>query len=114
MLRKLRAKLASSVYERTVKLAPPALAVLMIVFTLIPAEVWTPPVNDAVYAGFDPGLLYTSGAGGASVVVSRDAADIEAPPASLATINLATTLLAKLKTSVDVRIVDQGNASEPF
>jgi Gpi18-like mannosyltransferase len=86
----------------------------MLVFTLLPAGVWTAPANDAVYSGFDPNLIYTSNGGDGSVSVSRSSIDLQAPPTSVPAVLLATTLLPKLRTSVDVSVLSNAGAAEPF
>jgi Gpi18-like mannosyltransferase len=86
----------------------------MLVFTLLPAGIWTAPGNDAVYSGFDPNLIYTSNGGDGSVRVSRSSIDVEAPPTSVPAVLLATTLLPKLRTSVDVSVLSNTGAAEPF
>jgi hypothetical protein len=86
----------------------------MLVFTLVPAGLWTAPANDAVYSGFDPDLIYASNGGEGSVRVSRSSIDVEAPPTSVPAVLLATTLLPKLRTSVDVSVLDNVAATEPF
>lgn len=94
--------------------AIPALALLMLVFTLAPAEVWRAPVNDAVYSGFDPNLVYATSGPGASVNVSRRSIDLEARENSTPTVVLATTLLPKLVASTDISVMSNTVADEPF
>src|SRR5476651_1358317 len=91
----------------------PIIAILMLALTLAPAQIWKPPVNDAVYKGFDPNLLFTTTGSGGSVVVSRSAIDIQAPPGADPTVLFATTLLPKVVASVDVTVLDNA-AKEAF
>ena len=82
-------------------LALPALAVAMLALTALPAETWKAPTNDAVYKGFDPNLVYTSG----EVRLSPDLVNASASGASPATVNLATTLRRSLVASLDVTVL---------
>ena len=91
----------------------PTLALLMLGLTLIPGEVWHAPANDAVYRGFDSNLVYVSASGG-TVYVSTNRIDIVEPPASKPTVNLATALLPKLASSVDVAILEDTGADQPL
>ena len=86
----------------------------MLGITVAPAQVWEAPSNDAVYAGFDSNLLYTSGGGGGSVRVTPSSIDMSAIPASNPSANLFTTPLKKMNASLDVLLTDNEAASEPF
>ncbi len=92
----------------------PVIAVLMLAITALPAGVWKAPVNDQVYTGFDPNLEYATIAGSGSVRLSKEAIDITAPPSSLASVNLATTILPKMDAAFDVEVLDNAGATEPF
>jgi len=81
----------------------------MLAITAVPAQVWRAPVNDAVYAGFDPYLDYSVAGGAGSVQTTMDSVDMTAP----ASINLATTLLPKLSAAIDVVVQDAGDATQP-
>ena len=85
------------------------LALATLAITLLPAEVWRAPVNDAVYRGFDRNLIYTTG----EVRVSRGAIDAIAPADSVTSVNLATTLRQRLAASVDVTVLEN-HALQPL
>ena len=84
----------------------------MLALTFTPAEVWRAPVDDAVYHGFDPNLMYAR-AGSGTVHVSPGSIDMTAPPNSYPTVNLATTLLPKLTAGLDVSVAEN-TATEPL
>ena len=90
----------------------PAVALLMLLLTLTPAEVWNHPVNDAVYRGFDPNLIYSTNGGEGSVKVLPDSIDMTAGPSAEPSANLATTLMPNLNASMDVVILANKGASE--
>ncbi|TME44439.1 MAG: hypothetical protein E6I60_16755 [Chloroflexi bacterium] len=77
----------------------PALALVMLAITVVPAEVWRAPGNDEIYDGFDPNLVYASPGGSGHVRVARDVIDVTAPSSSRPSVNLATTLRQTLSTS---------------
>ena len=91
----------------------PAVAVAMLALTALPAEIWKAPADDQVFRGFDSSLVYVSAAG-AAVRLSRDSIDISSQSSSEPNVNLATTLMPKLSASVDVTVLDNSNATEPF
>lgn len=99
---------------KVLALAVPTVAVLMLGLTLIPAEIWKAPASDAIYNGFDPNLVYTSKGDSGLVKVSPTSIDITAPSGSFPGLILATTPVKKFKTSVDVTIKDNQNATTPF
>lgn len=92
--------------------ALPALALLMLALTLIPAEVWRAPSNDVTYSGFDPNLVSTSARGSGLVHVSTEAVDMEAARGSSTSpgATLATTALRKLIAKVDVVVQNDGGS----
>jgi hypothetical protein len=92
----------------------PVLALLMLGFTLTPAEVWSAPVNDAVYSGFDRNLIYANRGGGGAVDASASSIDLTAGPASVPSVILATTPLPKLSASVDAVVLDNTGGGEPL
>jgi len=92
----------------------PAVAALMLGLTVTPAEIWNHPAIDAVYKGFDPNLVYANGGGSSVVRVSTDAIDITATPNSQPRVNLATTSLKTLNASLDLLVIENNGASEPF
>lgn len=94
--------------------AVPALAMLMLVITLIPADLWRAPANDAVYSGFDPNIIFTSAGGLGVVRASQDAIDMTAAQSSNPSANLATTLRRNLNASIDVTVYQTDQAVEPF
>src|SRR5690348_13094380 len=80
--------------------APIIVALPMVVLTLIPAGFWTAPVEDALYHGFDPNIVVTSGA----VLVTNQSATLSPTPQSNAAITVATTLRARMIFSLDAAI----------
>jgi hypothetical protein len=80
----------------------PLLAGLMLLITILPAQIWKTPTNDAVYTGFDPNLIYATTAAGGSVALTRGSINIDAPSGADPTVLLATTLLPKLIASVEI------------
>lgn len=94
--------------------AVPAVAVLMLGLTLIPAEIWQAPASDASYKGFDPNLVYTPPADSSLVKVAPASVDITAPPGSFPRVILATTPLQKFATAIDVTVQQNENANTPF
>ena len=87
----------------------PAVALLMVALTLTPAGVWKAPVNDAVYQGFDPNLIYADDGGGGSVRLSRASIDIEAPAGTEPSTILATSLLSRMTASLSVTVVNSAS-----
>ena len=99
--------------NKATSVVAPMLAAAMLVLTAIPAEVWKAPLDDQMYTGFDPNLVYAT-AGGGAVRVSTDSIDVIATPSSQPSVNLATTLMPKLEAAVDVFMMDNGGARQPF
>ena len=95
--------------HRTLRWVAPALALPMLALTLIPAEVWKAPINDAVYRGFDANLIYTSGA----VRVAPNTIDAVASANTITTVNLATTQRQRLAAAVDVTVLQNQGAIRP-
>ncbi|HUF53827.1 MAG TPA: hypothetical protein VMR52_08650 [Dehalococcoidia bacterium] len=102
----------------TVKLGVPLVAVVLLTFMLIPAEVWDEPENDFVYTGFDPELIYVKETGSASaaglVETSSDEISITALESSRPTVHLFTTPFDKVEASTDIRVVENGVGSRPL
>ena len=95
--------------------AIPALALAMLALTLVPGQAWRSPATDARYEGFDPNFIYTSSGGsGGSVRVGPSSLEMAAAPDSRPTANLLTTSLQEAVATVDVSIVQNDGASEPF
>lgn len=94
--------------------AVPVVALLMLALMLIPAEVWRAPATDAVYHGFDPNLMYANPGSAGRVVMSKTSVDLSAPPIDQPSVNLTTTLLPKFTASIDVTVLENQNAEEPF
>jgi hypothetical protein len=86
----------------------------MLAITVTPAEVWRAPVNDAVYTGFDPNLIFTAPGGPGEVRVTRDLIDLTASPTSRPSANLTTTLRRTLSAAVDVTVMEATAAAEPL
>jgi len=94
--------------------AAAVLATVMLLFTVTPAEFWKAPVNDAVYHGFDPNLVYANLDANGSVVVTPELIDLRSNGGSVPTALLATTLLPKLSSSVSVSVLDNAGAQQPL
>ena len=92
----------------------PILALLMLGITAIPAEVWKAPVNDAVFTGFDPNLIYTSSGSGGLVDVTPGSIDLTANAQSDPSAILATSALAKLTGTLDVAVSDNTGVGQPL
>ena len=90
------------------------MAILMLAVTLVPAEIWRAPANDAIYHGFDSNLMYASGGSTGHVEMSKTSVDITAPPIAQPTVNLATTLLPNFSAAVDVNVLENEAADQPF
>jgi hypothetical protein len=88
----------------------PGLALPMLALVLVPTQVFKAPVYDEVYRGFDENLIATSG----SVHVAPAVTDINAIGNSIAAANLATTLRQTLDASVDVTVLANDGATQPF
>src|SRR5450759_5719115 len=86
----------------------------MLLFTVTPAEFWKAPVNDAVYHGFDPNLVYANPDANGSVVVTPELIDLRSNGGSVPSALLATTLLPKLSLSVSVSVLDNAGAQQPL
>jgi len=99
---------------RALAWAGPALAVLMLGLTAIPAQVWKAPASDAVYEGFDPNLVYVSKQDSRDVKVSAASVDFTAQPGSFPGVILATTPVQKYDASVNVTISENQGAVIPF
>lgn len=89
----------------------------MVAVSLVPAGVWMHPTNDAIYMNFDPSLIYaspTSKSAPSVVRLSTDTIEMSASPSSTPTVNLVTTPLRKFRTELDVVIMDNSAAVQPF
>ena len=86
----------------------------MLALTLAPAEAWNAPANDSAYRGFDRNLLYSSVEGIGSVSVYPSAADLSAGAASQVSLNLATSMMPKIAATVDVAVLTNNGAVQPF
>ena len=90
------------------------LAILILALTILPAEFWRAPTDDAAYHGFDSNLMYSSGGSSGSVRVTANSTDIVARPGAQPSISLATTLMPKITASVDVTVMENRGADEPL
>ncbi|MFI5283093.1 MAG: hypothetical protein ACHQ0J_08185 [Candidatus Dormibacterales bacterium] len=90
--------------------ALPALALVMLTLTLIPADAWRHPAVDALYTGFDPNLVSTSVGGKGAVQVYASSLNVTAPQGSLDSATLVTTPLRTLRAAVDVTVLDDGGS----
>ena len=95
----------------------PLMALSMLALTLVPAEVWHSPTNDAVYQGFDPNLIFVSKKGNAPsegiVQISPQSLKFIALPGSQPTVHFVTTPLS-FRAVMSVRILESGEATKPF
>jgi hypothetical protein len=82
----------------------------MLALTLIPAEVWKAPIDDGVYQGFDANLIYTSG----TVHIAPDLVTARSAANTITTVNLLTTQRQRVNASVDVTVLDNQGAVQPF
>jgi len=86
----------------------PLMALSMLALTLVPAEVWHSPTNDAVYQGFDPNLIFVSKKGNAPsegiVQISPQSLKFIALPGSQPTVHFVTTPLS-FRAVMSVRIL---------
>jgi hypothetical protein len=94
--------------------ALPALALLMLALTMIPAQIWKAPATDSIYNGFDPNFVYVAKGDSKDVKVSSAAVDFNAPSGAAPGVILVTTPVQKLVTSLDVTIADNQNAVTPL
>ncbi|HUZ30252.1 MAG TPA: hypothetical protein VMU90_13465, partial [Solirubrobacteraceae bacterium] len=101
--------------KRWVPFAIPVLALAMLALTLVPGQAWRAPATDARYLGFDSNLIYTSTGGSeGSVRIDPTSLRMTAPPGSQPTANLLTTPFQKVSAAVNVSILENDGASEPF
>jgi hypothetical protein len=93
------------------------LAALILCLMLIPVSVWRHPVNDAVYKGFDPNLIFVSPTGPTkvpgAVTVSPDTLTLDAAAGSHPTVHLLTTPLS-FSASFDVVVTAAPPGSVPL
>jgi hypothetical protein len=92
----------------------PVVALVILVVTLIPAETWKAPADDAVYNGFDPNLIYVSQRGGGAAQVSATSIDMTAGSGSNPSVILATTPMPKLNASMDALVLDNTGGGQPL
>lgn len=90
-----------------------AVAFLIAVFTLIPAELWTHPAVDQQYSGFDPKLVYANNGDGSSAV-THDAVTLESRPDANPVVTLITTPMQRISVSLTATVADDQGASEPL
>jgi hypothetical protein len=107
-------RLPAAVRTRVLYWGVTGVALLMAAVTLVPAEAWTAPSNDATYHGFDSNLMYASNGFGGSVRIDRDLISIDAPPHSDPSVNFLTTPLDGFTASVEVSIVDSTPPGVPL
>jgi hypothetical protein len=95
------------------------LAVAMLILMLIPAELWHHPLNDAVYRGFDRELVVASQQSYPApeqglVDISPGSLKLTALPNSQPAVTLLTTPLGSFRAAMDVRVLQNPEASEPL
>jgi len=94
--------------------AVPALAALIAIFTLVPAEVWVHPAVDQEYKGFDPNLYKTTNGPSDSVTAAPEQVDLYGSASGHPAINLLTTPLRRIEASVTADIVRNEGAAAPL
>ncbi|HUZ28312.1 MAG TPA: hypothetical protein VMU90_03670, partial [Solirubrobacteraceae bacterium] len=101
--------------KRWIGIGVPVLALGMLALTLVPGRAWRAPATDAHYQGFDSNLIYTSTGGSrGSVRIDRSAITMTAGRESQPTANLITTPFQKVSAALDVSVLENDGASEPF
>ena len=102
---------------RLISAGAAVVAALVLVLMFIPVSMWRHPVNDAVYKGFDPNLIYVSATGPtkvpSTVSVSPGTLTIESAAGSHPTVHLVTTPVS-LSASFDVQITAAPPGSVPL
>ncbi len=91
----------------------------MLTLTLVPAEVWHQPSEDARYSGFDPNLIAIQPKGfpfpeEGMVRVSDASITLRALPFSGPSVHLLTTPYRRFNTAVDVLVLDSPPATMPL
>jgi hypothetical protein len=98
LISRVRSSSGSSTSSMVLSAAVVAVAVMMIALILVPARLWHHPVNDAVYRGFDPNLIYVdprgSGSSNGLVDTSPETLRLTAVPRSEPTVDLVTSPLS--------------------
>lgn len=115
----MRAKMIQSkIPKRVWNCIVPALALIMLGLMIVPAEVWHFPVEDAVYRGFDPNLIYQDEKGYAPcqgiIKAAPESIIFTALPNSHPTIHLITTPLKSFTVSMNVRILQNQPGTIPL
>jgi len=102
---------------RLISAGAAVVAALVLVLMFIPVSMWRHPVNDAVYKGFDPNLIYVSATGPTkvpgTVSVSPNSLTIESAAGSHPTVHLVTTPVS-FSASFDVQITAAPAGSVPL
>lgn len=85
----------------------------------MPARVWRQPETDAIYHGFDPGLIFRKEMGADAqtpglINVSPDEIRLLAPPDSRPTVHLFTTPLDHVQASMEVLPLLVSPGADPF
>jgi hypothetical protein len=103
--------------NRAVGLLPwalPAVAILMLALILTPESVWSHPVNDQVYRGFDSNVMYAGQTDQGIVQVSSKTVSMSAARNAQGSINLLTTPFQRFNAVLNVSIVDNSGGSDPL
>lgn len=97
------------------------IAPIMLALMLTPAEIWRQPINDAIYHGFDPNIIYISENGYAYdpssrglVEITRDCITLAVLPNSRPIIHLITTPLNAFHISMDIRVINNEVGGDSF
>ena len=95
------------------------LALLMLAVMLMPASVWHQPEDDASYQGFDANLLYISPQSyplpeQGIIKVTEESLQLTALRDSQPSVQLLTTPFKELAVSLDVRILESTEGTEPL
>jgi len=103
--------------SKILKWVVPLVALMMLMVTLIPADVWHHPVNDAVYSGFDPNLIYTSNirdpSSNANINVSKDSLELTAVTNSEPTADLVTSPMSFV-ADMSVKVLESETDTTPL
>jgi len=96
---------------------PLLLATAIVIMVMVPASYWRPPLNDGVYEGFDPGLLYVGNLldpeSSLGVEVSRNEITLLGTNRSQPIVHLVTTPMS-FAVQLDVRVGESGYFGVPL
>lgn len=99
-----------AVASRAAAVVAPLIAAGSLALMLVPPSLWSVPTYDAIYTGFDPNLMYSSG----SVRMTSSTLELRAASGSDASANLLTTPLQHVAASLDASVMESNRATEPL